>query len=503
MERGTDESTSISEAEGGLVRQERHGPLLRVGRDIWELPIGHRPGMLVPGRIYGSESLLPGEGEHEAIQQVANVATLPGIVRFSLAMPDFHWGYGFPIGGVAAMRPEDGVISPGGVGFDINCGVRLIATNLSLEEIEPVRKALTDQLFRDIPPGMAEDGPWRLDDAECDRVLADGARCAVERGWGLPEDLARTESGGRMENAEPSGVSVRARARGRGQLGTIGSGNHFIEVQVVDRLLDAAAGRAFGLSRGQVVVMVHTGSRGLGHQVCTDYLEVAEEAAARHGVALVDRQLACAPVRSPEGQAYLGAMNAAANFAWANRQVITHSTRMAFARVLARPAEELGMRLVYDVSHNMAKFEEHEVDGERRTLCVHRKGATRAFPAGHREVPAEYRDVGQPVLVPGDMGTASYVCVGLPDGMALSWGSTCHGAGRRQSRTRARKSLAGVDIRARLAERQITVRARNPRLLAEEATEAYKDVETVVRVLDDLKIARRVARLVPVLVIKG
>jgi tRNA-splicing ligase RtcB len=418
-------------------------------------------------------------------------------------MPDVHWGYGFPIGGVAAVRRNGGVISPGGIGFDINCGVRLLRSDLTADELAPYLERLADALARAVPSGLGASTGHRLTSADLDAVLRDGARWAVGRGLGWEEDLGRTEEGGSLSGADPDRVSARARQRGADQLGTLGSGNHFLELDAVDAIDDAEAAAALGLFASQVVAFVHCGSRGLGHQVCTDHLAVLDRAMRRYGITVPDRQLACAPLDSPEGTAYLGAMAAAAGFAWANRQAIAHAIRGAFERVLGRDARSLGLELVYDVSHNIAKFERHTVDGEEVEVCVHRKGATRAFPPGHPDVPARYRAVGQPVFVPGDMGRVSIVAVGAPGSMAETFGSTCHGAGRALSRHAALKQLQGVDIASQLAREGIVVRAERPSLLAEEASIAYKDVEAVVRVAEGAGHLRRVARLRPLVVVKG
>jgi len=478
--------------------------LQKVDEWRWVLPQEYKPGMRVPGLIYASEEMLDQMSEDMAIEQVANVAFLPGIVGYSLAMPDIHWGYGFPIGGVAAMRLEDGVISPGGVGFDINCGTRLIRTDLTEEEVRPKLRELVNQIFRDVPSGVGSEGLIRVAIKEMDQVLIKGARWAVENGYGWPEDLETIEGGGALPGANPEKVSRRAKERGAPQLGTLGSGNHFLEIQVIDHIYDPEKAAVMGIyQEGQVVVFIHCGSRGLGHQTCEDYLEVMEESIKRYNIHLPDRQLACAPIRSPEGQDYLGAMTAAANFAFCNRQLITHWVREAFARVLGRSPRDMGMQLVYDVAHNIAKVERHRVDGKEMTLCVHRKGATRAFPPGHPDVPAKYREIGQPVLVPGDMGRYSFLLVGTHRAMAETWGSTCHGAGRVQSRAAAKRMLRGVDIARKLEERGIIVRAQNRALLAEEASEAYKDVADVVEVLHEAGISLKVARMRPIGVVKG
>lgn len=469
----------------------------------WVLPQAYKTGMRVPGLVFASDELIDNMADDDALQQIANVAMLPGIVRYSLAMPDVHSGYGFPIGGVAAMR-LDGVISPGGVGYDINCGTRVLTTTLTVQDIEPVKKRLIDQLFRDIPAGVGESGQLRVSLSQMEEVLANGARWATENGYGRSEDLEVIESGGRLPDADPSLVSKHAKSRGLAQLGTLGSGNHFLEVQAVEDVYRPAEASVMGITgRGQVVVFIHTGSRGLGHQTCQDHLDVMERAALRYGIDLPDKQLACAPFQSEEGQHYFRAMNAAGNFAFCNRQMITHWAREAFAKVFGVPADQLGMQLIYDVAHNTAKIETHVVDGELTTLLVHRKGATRAFGPGHPDIPQRYRKIGQPVLIPGDMGRYSYICVGAPGAMAETWGSTCHGAGRLYSRHAAKRMLAGVNIRAQLAQRGIYVRAQNPRLLSEEASEAYKDVAQIIEVLDGAGIAMKVCRMRPLGVIKG
>ncbi|MDP3769166.1 MAG: RtcB family protein, partial [Dehalococcoidia bacterium] len=406
----------------------------------------YKRGMRVPALIFADRAMIEQleEGD-QAIEQAANVATLPGIVGRSLAMPDIHWGYGFPIGGVAAMRVEDGVVSPGGVGFDINCGTRVITTALREGDVQPILKELVNQLYRDAPPGLGGHGFLRLTGHELDRLMVQGASWMIEQGYGDPEDIEATESRGCLPGADPGAVSERARQRGLAQLGTIGSGNHFLEVQVLEQIFDEETARAFGLDEpGQVLLFFHCGSRGFGHQICQDYLRVMEQAASKYHIDLPDKQLACAPIGSPEGKSYLAAMAAGANFAWANRQGITHQIRRAIMKVTGRSKEELGLHLVYDVAHNIAKIEQHRMDGRDVTVCVHRKGATRAFPAKHPEVPQRYRAVGQPVLVPGDMGRYSYLAVGTEQAMKETWGSTCHGAGRVRSRGAAKRLLAGV-----------------------------------------------------------
>ena len=470
----------------------------------WEIPQSYKQGMLVPGLIYTSESMLSHIWEEQVFQQVANVAFLPGIVDYSLAMPDIHWGYGFPIGGVAATRIKDGVVSPGGVGFDINCGVRLLRTNLTEKEVRPKIKQLIDELYINIPSGVGSTGKIRVSEKELDQVLIKGSRWALERGYGEAEDIVVTEESGCMRGANPDKVSNKAKKRGVPQLGTLGSGNHFLEVGVVDEIYDRHAATTMGISNvGQVLVLIHTGSRGFGHEVCTDYVRLLGEAVRKYGINLPDRQLACAPVKSAEGQDYLAAMSCAANYAWANRQCITHWTRESFAKVFGKSWRELGLEQVYDVAHNIAKIEEYTIDGKKQPLCVHRKGATRAFPAGHSDIPNIYRDIGQPVLIPGDMGRCSYILVGTETAMKESFGSTCHGAGRVQSRSAAKRSLRGADVVRALAAKGILVKAESMSSLAEEASEAYKDVNEVVEVAHKAGISRKVARATPMGVIKG
>ncbi len=479
--------------------------LNKVDDNTWELPKSYKDGMRVPGRIFTDERLLPHVVGDPCLEQVANVAFLPGIVGYSLAMPDIHWGYGFPIGGVAATDADgDGVISPGGVGFDINCGVRLLRTDLTESEVRPRIRDLMDALFRDIHTGTGAGTRLRFSRKEINRVLRQGAVWAVKQGFGDPDDLDMTEEGGCIDGASDEAVGDRPKERGGPQLGTLGSGNHFLEVQAVDEVFDPEAALAMGIrEKGQVTVMIHCGSRGLGHQVCTDSLKVIGAATARYGMDLPDRQLAAVPLSSPEGQTYLAAMRAAANFAWANRQCIAHWTRLSFESVFGRSWTELGMWQVYDVCHNIAKIEEHVVEGVRRRVCVHRKGATRSFPPGHRDIPERYRETGQPVLIPGDMGRYSYLAVGAADAMKVSFGSTCHGAGRAESRTRAKKLMKGRDIRQELEDQGIIAMARSRSGLAEEASVAYKDVADVVRVADAAGLSRSVARMRPLGVIKG
>jgi len=470
----------------------------------WEIPTSYKQGMSVPGLIFASESMLTHILEENAFQQVANVAFLPGIVRYSLAMPDIHWGYGFPIGGVGATRMKDGVVSPGGVGFDINCGVRLVRTNLTEDEVRLKIEQLVNQLFVNIPSGVGSEGKIRVSEKELDGVMVRGSRWAVEKGYGQAEDIIVTEESGSMKGANPDKVSSKAKKRGIPQLGTLGSGNHFLEVEVVDELYDREAAKAMGIEDlGQVLLLIHTGSRGFGHQICTDYVGLLGQAVQRYGISLPDRQLACAPINSPEGQDYLAAMSCAANYAWANRQFILHWARESFSEVFGKSQQELGMRQIYDVCHNIAKIEEYTINGKKESLCVHRKGATRAFPAGHPDIPDIYRNLGQPVLIPGDMGRCSYVALGTEVAMKETFGSTCHGAGRLQSRAAAKRSLRGADVAKALAERGIIVKAESMASLAEEASEAYKDVSEVVEVTHQAGISRKVARAKPVGVIKG
>ncbi len=487
------------------------GPLEQVGPCQWRIPKSYREDMRVDGLIFADDTLIDQIRKDQGPEQVVNVATLPGIQKASLAMPDIHWGYGFAIGGVAATDPEQGgVISPGGVGYDINCGVRLLRSDLEWDDVRPRIRPLVDQLFRDIPTGVGQSGNYKFDKPKLARLMEAGSSYVVDQGWGTPRDLLFTEAGGKLEGADPDRVSDRAFTRGFDQCGTLGSGNHFLEVQVVDRVLDEEAARVMGLREGQITVLIHSGSRGLGYQVCDDYLGVFKGAPRRYGFLLPDPQLACAPVRSPEGSAYLGAMRAAANYAWCNRQLLTHQAREVFARVFERPWEALGLDLIYDVAHNIAKFEDHDVgEGRSRLVCVHRKGATRAFPPGHAEIPEAYRGgaggagIGQPVIVPGSMGTASWVLVGQAGSMEHSFGSCCHGAGRMMSRTAAVKLAAGRRIDKELDALGIIARARGFKGLAEEQPAAYKDVDAVVDVVDRAGLARKVARLRPVGVIKG
>jgi tRNA-splicing ligase RtcB (3'-phosphate/5'-hydroxy nucleic acid ligase) len=463
---------------------------------LWEAP--RRADMRVPARVFADRGLLDAIRGDDSLVQLQNVATLPGIAGAALAMPDIHVGYGFPVGTVAATALPDGVVSPGGVGYDINCGVRLLALPVGAAELGARKEALVHEIARRVPTGAGQEGPLTLRGRELDRVLEHGPRALVARGIGTEEDVAHTESGGRLEGADPAEVSERARTRGAAQLGTVGSGNHFVELQRVERILDAEAAAAFGLAEGGVTVLIHSGSRGLGHQVCTDFVRRMDAALAGHGIALPDRQLSCAPASAAEGRAYLGAMAAAANFAWANRHALAHGVRGAVRQVLGEAAAA-GTGQIYDVAHNVAKPERH---GER-DLLVHRKGATRAFPPGHDELPEAHRPVGQAVFIPGSMGTSSFVLAGRPGAMERAFGTVCHGAGRALSRAGARKRTSGADLRRELEAAGITVRSASNRGLAEEAPFAYKDVEHVVGVVERAGLAVRVAQLRPVGVVKG
>jgi tRNA-splicing ligase RtcB (3'-phosphate/5'-hydroxy nucleic acid ligase) len=473
--------------------------LRRVDEVVWEIPASVRPDMRVPARVFADAELLEAIEGDRSLEQLQDVATLPGIVDAALAMPDVHQGYGFPVGGVAATEPPEGVVSPGGVGYDINCGVRLLAAPVLADELGERRERLVHEISRAVPVGAGGKSSLGMRGRRLDEVLAEGPIALVRRaGIGTEEDVELTESGGRLEGAEPAALSDRARERGGPQLGTLGSGNHFVEVQRVEEVHDAEAAGAFGLREGQVTVLIHSGSRGLGHQVCTDFVKRMDAALGRHGIRLPDRQLSCAPVPSAEGRDYLAAMAAAANFAWANRQAIAHRVREAVRHVLG-DAAAAETHQVYDVAHNVAKLERHG----GRELCVHRKGATRAFPPGSDEIPARYRGAGQPVFIPGSMGTASYVLAGRPGAMERSFGTVCHGAGRSMSRTGARKRVKGAELRRQLEEQGITVRSPSNRGLAEEAPFAYKEVEKVVGVVEEAGLAARVARLRPIGVIKG
>ena len=471
----------------------------------WEIPIGYVDGMNVPGRIFASTSLFRKAQEDKAIEQVANVATLPGIVGASLAMPDIHWGYGFPIGGVAATDADaGGAISPGGVGFDIGCGVRLVRSDLDWDEdVKPHVRALVNMLGKRIPRGVGGKGRLPVSGSDIDKVLTEGVKYPLSRGIGWEADAELCEDDGALPGAQPEKVSARAKERGGPQLGSLGAGNHFLEVQVVDEIRNERAANAMGLRLGQVCVMIHSGSRGIGHQACTDYVRDIDRLMPELGIELPDRQLACVPMDHPRAEDYFGAMDAAGNYARANRHMLMDGTRESFAGVFGRSSKDLGMELVYDISHNLAKIEEYEIEGRSRRLCVHRKGATRAFGPGHPDIPERYRDIGQPVIIPGSMGTASFVLVGLEGARDRSFSSTCHGAGRAMSRTQAKKRMQGSDLKHELAGQGIIVNAGKTKQLAEEAPYAYKDVSEVVETCEGAGLTAVVARLRPVGVIKG
>ncbi len=477
----------------------------RVGECVWEIPATAKPGMHVPARIYASEALL-GQMDAGVFEQVTNVACLPGIVRAALCMPDGHWGYGFPIGGVAAFHAESGVISPGGIGFDINCGMRVIRTGLTEDEVRPRLRELIAALFGSVPTGVGAKGFVRLTDATFREVMVEGAGWCVGQGYGWPEDLAHTEGRGCLPGADPAHVSARAMSRGMEQLGTLGSGNHYLEIQVVrpGAIHDARAAKILGVEgAGQIFVMLHCGSRGFGHQIGTDYLRLFDEIMPRYGISVRDRELACAPFKSKEGRAYFGAMNAAANSAFANRQVITHRVREVFSKVFGKDARELGLFVVYDVCHNTAKLERHDVDGAPAELVVHRKGATRAFGPGAPDIPEDYREIGQPVIIGGSMETGSALLVGTAHAMEETWGSTAHGAGRTMSRTEAKRRVWGETLLKDMAARGIIVQAASKSGVAEEAGFAYKDLDSVVDVLDRAGLSRPVVSLTPIGNIKG
>lgn len=477
--------------------------LTRISPYVWEIPRRYRQDMRVPARIYAGKTLLKKALTDKSVEQLINATTLPGIVGHAIAMPDVHQGYGFPVGGVAATRLPDGVISPGAIGYDINCGVRLLAGDLTEVEIEPYLDELATALYRTCPSGVGEGGILRLNNDEMDSVLAQGAAWCLENDLAVAEDLIHTEGMGRLVGADAVKVSQRARDRGRDQLGTLGAGNHFLEVDRVAETFAPDAAAAFGLRPNQIVVLIHCGSRGLGHQVCTDYVRDFQKVLEQYKINLPDRELVCAPLNSPEGEGYVAAMQAAANFAFANRQVLAMLVRESFEKVLRNTGLPFHLRQVYDVAHNIGKIEWHEVGGQRMQVCVHRKGATRAFPPGNEEIPPNYQPVGQPVLVPGSMGTASYVLAGTQGAMQQTFGSTCHGAGRTMSRTAAKKQVRGETLKQELNRRGIRIRAGSMAGLAEEAPMAYKQVEEVIEVVEGAGIARAVARLEPLAVIKG
>jgi tRNA-splicing ligase RtcB (3'-phosphate/5'-hydroxy nucleic acid ligase) len=470
----------------------------------WRIPKSYKPGMRVPGIIYANEKLLESIYQDKALEQVANVAFLPGILKASMAMPDVHWGFGFPIGGVAATDiAEGGVISPGGVGYDINCGVRLLKTNLQYDDIKERLENLTYRLFSEVPAGVGSEGDIKVGVKEEKEILLKGARWAVEKGFGTEDDLECTEENGAMPGADPQAVSERAFQRGKAQSGTLGSGNHFLEVQVIDQLYDQEACDTLNLNLGQIMVMIHTGSRGFGYQICEDYSRKMVESLVKYKINVPDRQLACVPVTSSEGKAYLGAMRCAANYAWANRQCLTHLTRQVFEKEFSSSWQKLGMFLIYDVAHNIAKIEKHKIDGIDKLLCVHRKGATRAFGPGHLDIPQRYKKIGQPVIIPGDMGRNSYLLVGTEQAMQETFGSTCHGAGRLKSRTAAAKSINPDMLLKELKSKGIIVKVSGRNTLVEEAPVAYKDVNEVVDVVHSAGIGKRVCRMRPLGVIKG
>lgn len=487
-----------------MSKDAYRGPLERIDETTWRIPKSYKAGMLVDGLIYADDRLINQIRSDQAPEQVANVAFLPGIQSASLAMPDIHWGYGFCIGGVAATDPEaGGVISPGGVGYDINCGVRLIRTNLHADEVKPRLGGLMNVLFQRIPAGVGKGGPYLFSGKQMDQVLEEGCRFLKKIGLATEQDLQHTEEGGCIDGADATCVSQEAKARGSDQCGTLGAGNHFLEVQCVEQIFDPQAAQLMGLEEGGICVMIHSGSRGLGYQVCDDALKEMRRCPEKYHIELPDRQLACAPIESPEGQRYLAGMRAAANYAWANRQLLMWQTREAFSEFFGKPWEELQMNLVYDVAHNIAKMERHLVDGKPRVVCVHRKGATRAFPAGHPDVPDRYRSIGQPVIIPGDMGRESYVLVGLPSAMEKTFGTTCHGAGRVMSRNEAVRHARGRQIDKELAAKGIIARAHSRAGLAEEHSDAYKDVSTVVDIVERAGLAKKVALLRPLGVVKG
>jgi tRNA-splicing ligase RtcB len=479
------------------------GDFVKIHDYLWEVPQGFRDDMRVPARLYASERLLEATLRDRSPEQLVNTATLPGIVKHALAMPDIHQGYGFPIGGVVATELPHGVISPGGVGYDINCGVRLLGTNILQEEIAPHLDDLASALYHNCPSGVGKKGHLRLSQKELDEMVVGGSSWALKKGYARKQDVERTEERGQLAGADPSQVGQRAKQRGMPQVGTLGAGNHFIEVDVIDEVYDQEAARAMGLRRGAIAVQIHCGSRGFGHQVCDDYVKRLQPAVHKYGIQLPDRQLVCAPFDSPEGRAYFGAMACAANYAFVNRQVLTHYVRLSFEGVLAGHVDDWGLFQVYDIAHNIAKIETHEINGKQKRLCVHRKGATRAFGPGAEGLPPEYQEIGQPVLVPGSMGTMSFVLVGTEASMEQTFGSSCHGAGRTMSRSKAKKQIHGGQLKDQLGREGIIIRAGSLRGLAEEAPAAYKEVSNVVEVVHGAGIARKVARLRPLAVIKG
>ena len=475
----------------------------KIGNMTYEIAKDESLGMKVPVHIYANEQLLEKMMNDRTIRQAINVSTIPGILDHVAVLPDGHEGYGFPVGGVAAMDAEEGMISPGGVGYDINCGVRLLRTNLKEQDVRPKLKELVNDLFHSVPSGVGSKGAIRLNHSQLDEVLVKGVPWAVDNGYGRKEDAEVCEENGQMSNADPNHVSDRARKRGAPQLGSLGSGNHFLEIQKVSEIHDEEAAKRMGIEEGHVTILTHCGSRGFGHQICSDYLRISEQALKKYDINLADRELACVPNSSEEGVSYRKAMFAALNFAWSNRQMITHWTRKSFERVLKQSEADLGMDLVYDVSHNIAKEEKHTIDGKERSVVVHRKGATRAFPPNKEEVPKKYRDLGQPVFIPGSMGTSSWILLGKPNSMNLTFGSTAHGAGRTMSRTKARRNYTESQVRKHLSDKGIEVKALTRDGVVEEAPQAYKDVDSIVNVSHELGIATKVAKLIPIGVIKG
>ena len=479
------------------------GTLNKIDGNRWEIPKGHVRGMLTNAVIFADETMIPQIVDDNAPQQAANVACIPGIIGSSLAMPDVHWGYGFPIGGVAAVDANEGYVSPGGIGFDINCGVRLIRTDLSKKDVSGKITKLTDELYRNIPSGLGSKGIEKVDAKAIREILVSGSKWAVENGYGWEKDLEATEEKGCMADADRRYVSDKAVQRGLGQVGSLGSGNHFIEIDAVEKVFDKEAAKAFGLFEDQITITVHCGSRGCGHQIATDHLQTMEQYIKKNRVELPDRQLACAPLSSAEGDSYYKAMSCGANYAWANRQMITHWVRQSFEKIMNASAENMGMDLVYDVAHNIAKKEEHADGGKKVNVLVHRKGATRAFPKGHKDVPVKYRNVGQPVIVPGDMSSGTYVLVGLPGAMDMSFGSSCHGAGRKMSRKAAFDNLSVDALRSSMNKRNIYLKSGTDQGILDEAPEAYKDVDQVVSVVCGAGLTGKVARLRPLGVVKG
>jgi tRNA-splicing ligase RtcB (3'-phosphate/5'-hydroxy nucleic acid ligase) len=480
------------------------GPLERIDEYRWRIPKSYMPGMRVDGIIYASSELIKGIKQDNALQQVANVATLPGIIKHSLAMPDAHWGYGFSIGGVAATDIEEGgVISPGGVGFDINCGVRLLKTNIFKDDLKPILKKLVCALYNNIPAGIGSKGDIKVTAKEQERILVKGAGWALSKGYATESDIEYTEENGAMQDADPDAVSERAYERGKSQSGTLGSGNHFIEIQAVDEIYDQQAASRFSLSKGQITVMIHSGSRGFGYQVCDDYARKMVHTLSKYNIKVPDRQLACAPFSSTDGRLYFGAMKCAANYAWNNRQCIMHLTRLCFEKIFRQSFQSLDMSLIYDVAHNIAKIEKHNIDGTEKTLCVHRKGATRSFGPHNTELPDDYKDIGQPVIIPGDMGTSSYLMLGTQKAMTETFGTTCHGAGRALSRKAASQRYRSSQVIDELAKKGITIMASGKSTISEESPGAYKDIDDVISAVHGAGISKKVCRMRPLGVIKG